>query len=156
MQTPQGIFKIPAGTYFVGDPCYSFDKKWDGILEQTDFFEKPVALDESGKPFAVAFNTAYGDGTYLDRHGRSYLVDAGLLGLVRCGAEDRSPEYADVKAVTFDGEVSCYVEENGHVIVFTDGRKTISIVTAKEDEDEDEVESAWCGDRGEDEDEDVF
>jgi len=155
MRTSQGI-KIPAGTYFVGDPCYSFDKKWAAILEQTDFFEKPVALDESGKPFAVAFSTAYGDGTYLDRDGRRYIVDAGLLGLVLCGAEDNSPEYAGVKPVTFDGEVSCYVEEDGHVIVFTDGRKTISIVTGEEDEDE--VESAWCGDRDEDEDEgeDVF
>ena len=132
MRAPQGIYKMPAGTYYVGDPCYSFNIQWESILEQTEHFRFPIFLDESDKPVVVAFPTAYGDGTYRDLDGTCYFVDAGLLGLVLCGTEDRNPKHARVAPVTFEGEVSCYVEEHGHVVVFSDGCKTISIVTDRE------------------------
>jgi hypothetical protein len=132
--------KMPPGTYYVGDPCYCFNDSWDGLLKQTDYFREPVARDSEDVPFVVAFSTEYGDGTYYDDDGRSYGVDAGLLGLVRVGSEDRSPRYAGVRAVTFARDINCYIEDEAHVIVFNDGLTSIRITTGREEDKEEEEE----------------
>lgn len=45
---------VPAGNYFLGDPCYSFEnhKKWLEILSKSDYFEEPYT---QGDFVAVAF-----------------------------------------------------------------------------------------------------
>lgn len=80
------IDPIPAGVYYIGDPCYTFSSGdvWDEILEESDYFEKPMIMY---KGHAVgAFSTAYGDGSYIGNmpEGRAheFPVDSGLIGFV--------------------------------------------------------------------------
>lgn len=83
---------LPAGTYWVGDPCYCVpDDHWDDLLNVSDFFGCGGFGTRNTLPKGVynfrgvpilAFNTAYGDGVYEDDEGRKYPVDAGLIGAV--------------------------------------------------------------------------
>lgn len=80
------IDPIPAGVYYIGDPCYAFSSgdDWDNILEESDYFDKPMIMY---KGHAVgAFSTAYGDGSYIGNmpEGRAheFPVDSGLIGFV--------------------------------------------------------------------------
>ena len=71
---------VPAGEYWLGDPCYSVpDDLWDDLLVSADYFRKPVGTVNDH--MVLAFRTAYGDGTYTDQDGNEYPVDAGLIGL---------------------------------------------------------------------------
>ena len=70
---------LPAGEYYIGDPCYLFGKSWDDILEVTNVFENDVDEYKNHKFFVG--NTAYGDGEYYDRNGHPYPVDSGLIGV---------------------------------------------------------------------------
>ena len=76
---------VPAGFYWVGDPCYTIpDEDWMAWLEAANYQEEGDLLEADlgdGK-YAVGLSTAYGDGSYNDRQGREYFVDAGLIGLV--------------------------------------------------------------------------
>lgn len=74
------IRMFPAGTYYIGDPCYAFDESWGKILDDNNFFEKH---DQQINGVAVLCgSTAYGDGTYKDQFGNEYPVDAGLIGIL--------------------------------------------------------------------------
>ena len=82
--------KLPAGKYFIGDPCYvlqskdNSDERWskfcDLIYEDEDGNTNEVTEFE-GVPMYTG-NTKYGDGYYLDNYGNGYGVDAGLIGAV--------------------------------------------------------------------------
>lgn len=76
---------LPAGRYFVGDPCYTAgkdDKAWQDWCSTADFGSDDVmAATFNGLP-VVGLHTAYGDGVYYDNEGREYGVDAGLIGAV--------------------------------------------------------------------------
>lgn len=76
------MITLPAGKYYVGDPCYTLQGKqdeWIKVLESSNYFKVPY---KKGRKTAVAFSTEYGDGEYKDNEGRSYPVDAGLIGVV--------------------------------------------------------------------------
>lgn len=75
---------LPAGDYWVGDPCYVFPNdtnQWQDLIEKADYFDKPkyVTLENI---IVVAGSTAYGDGCYFGTNGFQYGVDAGLLGII--------------------------------------------------------------------------
>ena len=81
MKSPRVIKNIPAGTYYVGDPCYVFNNSdkadsWSKIIEISDCFDIPN-IEFKGKP-VIAFGTKFGDGTYSD----GFSVDSGLIGIV--------------------------------------------------------------------------
>ncbi len=74
-------FVLPAGFYFIGDPGYIVHdaELWSEFLGET-FFEENKA---TARGFTIwAGNTMYGDGEYHDNEGYSYVVDAGLIGIV--------------------------------------------------------------------------
>lgn len=73
--------EVPPGTYFLGDPCYAVPQEhWMPLLESCDFFNgSPVGIANGVQ--VLAFETACGDGTYYDRQGNAFGVDAGLIGL---------------------------------------------------------------------------
>lgn len=79
-------FVLPAGKYWLGDPCYPFPNdgpksdEWDKVLAATDFFENPHC--DLGEVQVWAASTMYGDGTYHDGDGYAYPVDAGLIGIM--------------------------------------------------------------------------
>jgi len=79
---------MPAGKYYVGDLCYVMHGEWD---ECCDLFfagrndhgcNEGIFTLKDGRKFAT-FNTAYGDGSYRDQHGREYGVDSGGIGCIR-------------------------------------------------------------------------
>lgn len=81
---------IPAGVYYLGDPCYAFDneelgdKAWSELLTSADYFSKLSHGTCLGHTVYAA-HTMHGDGTYYPEHpysGMSLDVDAGLLGIV--------------------------------------------------------------------------
>ncbi len=85
MMTSYKSYIVPAGKYWLGDPCYIIkDQDWLHFCNEHSFNETEVNSCVSlsdGTP-VLAFSTYYGDGCYSDQHGNSYPVDAGLIGLV--------------------------------------------------------------------------
>lgn len=79
--------ELPAGTYFVGDPCYVIKDSdvWADFCEKYDEYSEKYVSTVGGAVInnhpMVATGTAYGDGLYMDDDGREYSVDAGLIGL---------------------------------------------------------------------------
>lgn len=75
--------KMPAGEYWVGDPCYNVpDERWMEWLNAADYEnERHILLAELDGMPVLGISTAYGDGEYYDQRGRAYPVDAGLIGL---------------------------------------------------------------------------
>lgn len=74
--------------FYVGDICYALGEDvYHGFWGDVCGFEPghyTLPADHPKYPglsFAVS-NTAYGDGTYHDNYGRTYCVDAGVIGLV--------------------------------------------------------------------------
>ncbi len=117
------IVVIPAGTYVIGDPCYTVEgNDWDHILNVTDFFRDPVGRLADGR-LVVGFPTLHGDGTYKGSDGVSYSVDAGLIGAVQV-EEGYTTENDSVSVAVFDTDTECYlinrsVIQIGNIIIDT-------------------------------------
>jgi hypothetical protein len=83
LNNPQ-VYMEP-GTYYIGDLCYVLNDSWDEFCAITIDGEQCL---NGGFRFAdgrefVSFMTIYGDGTYRDKEGFKYPVDAGLIGCIR-------------------------------------------------------------------------
>ena len=142
---------LPAGTYFIGDPCYLFGhddegtKKWEDICNQID--EEPAyvgKLISQGDRLAFIGGTANGDGTFYDHENHEYGVDAGLLG---CSPiEWNSYKYEDLEKLghvhTFDDQFQCtWIDGNfsfGSFIIHTD-----YIGEEREEDDDDHYGDSW-------------
>ncbi|HNG12936.1 MAG TPA: hypothetical protein PL173_07625 [Saprospiraceae bacterium] len=135
-------FSVPAGKYFIGDPCYILkgDGEWNEIGNKTDWFEKmPDPIEFGGRAIVWAAGTAYGDGSYKakgrfgdERHEFECGVDAGLIGIVSVKDTD------DLDDLNRLGRV---VESNKSAFVTydSDGKFRfghISIDTAEDDSDD--------------------
>ena len=77
---------LPAGKYYIGDPCYVIDDdKWsdfcDILFKGNGGSRNDEVTDFEGHPM-FASGTAYGDGSYEGSDGVVYGVDAGLIGIV--------------------------------------------------------------------------
>lgn len=108
---------IPAGTYYLGDPCYTVvDSAWMPLLESCNYFEgNPVGTLPDGKK-VYAFGTAYGDGRYKATGVPKRLgVDSGMIGLTPVGSALVQPSDSSV-LVTFDANVKGSYEDG--VITF--------------------------------------
>jgi len=75
--------KLPAGKYWIGDPCYVIDDSlWDEFCKVSIQNHKSVDVTEfQGVPMFAA-GTAFGDGWFLGSNGYGYGVDAGMLAVV--------------------------------------------------------------------------
>lgn len=155
--------RLPAGSYFIGDPCYAIpDKDWGDVLDATCFFglyEDEKAMtgdgdyqdkeDQGGvfewKGFKIAaHSTAYGDGVYASNIGTGFSVDAGLIGAVPGALVSEAIELGETtleqldrlgKMVTFDKPVRISYSEG--TIKIGD----IEIYTG--DEEEDDEDDPW-------------
>lgn len=112
---------LPAGDYFVGDPCYAFEAQdmWMALLEDADYTnteQRILEANAAGRSFTAAV-TAYGDGVYTDQHDRVYGVDAGILGVVPvASADDEGASLYAMHRHTFATEFT---------VTYTDGTITI-------------------------------
>ena len=114
---------VPAGRYFVGDPCYTAgvnDYAWRTFIDLCYGDKQHVdvlAATFNGYP-VVGIGTAYGDGEYMDYDGNPYAVDAGMIGVV---AEEvviglKAQNFENLgRWVTFETEVELVSGENGRI-----------------------------------------
>lgn len=84
---------FPAGTYYIGDPCYPFsaDKTslWENVLEDANYFDTSFCAHVEGSNgltdliHVYAMSTAHGDGCYdFGFESRRLGVDSGMLGIM--------------------------------------------------------------------------
>jgi hypothetical protein len=76
-------FKLPAGKYYIGDPCYviSDHDTWIEFIESCGYFEETAEASIGDDKF-WAHSTVYGDGSYWCNVGKELPVDSGLIGIV--------------------------------------------------------------------------
>jgi hypothetical protein len=75
---------MKAGKYYIGDLCYVMHDRWDEFCALTCNGHRVLDGEfnlKDGTRFAT-YTTMYGDGNYFDEEGKSYDVDAGLIGCV--------------------------------------------------------------------------
>ncbi len=102
---------VPAGRYFLGDPCYAVPNEyWMPLLESCEVFEGSPVGQANGLQ-VLAFGTVWGDGTYYDQHGASYPVDAGLIGLTPIALAQQHNDFEQLEGlgciVNFDSPTTC-------------------------------------------------
>jgi len=121
-----GTVKMPAGTYMVGDPCYSVpNARWMEWLESADYKNNYILMAELDGQMVLGFSTAYGDGEYCDQEGNKYPVDAGMIGLVPVDLIEGGPDADLGCVVTFTDDFLCTrsdagLLEFGDIIINTD------------------------------------
>ena len=72
------------GKYYIGDLCYVMHSEWDEFCKLTISGDKVLDGEfnlADGRRFAT-FTTKWGDGNYFDQNGKSYDVDAVLIGCI--------------------------------------------------------------------------
>lgn len=113
---------FPAGTYYIGDPCYAIeDTDWMDYLDTYPKHSNPHIGWEDGFVVYKGYGcwqagTAFGDGEYKDKQRRKYPVDAGLIGIIPvilCTQEllDNPSDYGLVK--TFTKPFDVWVTDGG-------------------------------------------
>ena len=129
---------FPAGKYYIGDLCYVMHEEWDEVCGK--FFEgrsdhgcnEGEFTLKDGTRFA-SYSTKWGDGTYRDNSGRTYMVDAGLLGVVALKDLDLSNPDNDCSGgtiVEFKQPFNCEGEDG----IMRFGNVMIDTATFNEDE----------------------
>jgi len=97
-------FIVPKGTYYVGDLCYALeDDIYHGVFGDKGYVN---GLYRNEEDFFLVSGTAFGDGEYVDTEGRSYSVDAGILGICPIALAKKGTDGGHV--VEFDGATECY------------------------------------------------
>ena len=131
--------KFKAGTYYIGDPCYIFDKSWGKVLDIARYFESENVVNLFGFD-CLAGSTAYGDGTYFDNFGKDYCVDAGLIDILpvelldidKCYTKEQIENEEGMHIVTFESDFDVWIS-NGH---FYFGNIDINTVYDEDEDDE--------------------
>ena len=125
---------VPAGTYWLGDPCYSVPRDlWDEWLHSAVLENNMNVLRHPSEvwPIALGIATEFGDGSYKDNYSRLLCVDSGLIGLVEeAWVPNLQDEVGTRYKVTFDNPVECYSRDG--VITIGD----ILIPTAFDEDEE--------------------
>jgi hypothetical protein len=108
----QGLVMVPAGTYYLADPCYIVrDGHWlpwlDAAHYQLDNDELGgIMYAHTGDGFPVfGFITGDGDGAWTGSNGAQYTADAGLIGLVPVEYAPDNPY--GYQRVTFERPTTC-------------------------------------------------
>lgn len=109
---------MPAGRYYVGDLCYVMHDHWDEFCNLTLSEKNPDQNKFSLKNGVVfcSLDTAYGDGVYSDHEGRSYPVDAGLIGCIK--VDNITDDKADLNLgniIEFEQDFECYSDISGNL-----------------------------------------
>ena len=132
--------KLPAGKYYIGDPCYVIaEDRWSDFCDASyppgaGVNARGIAVTEfDGHPM-YAHGTAYGDGSYLGSDGVSYGVDAGMLSVVPIAlVSDMSEAKRLGSIVTFNHDFKADRDDE-YIFHFDD----IDIPTGDTDEEDDE------------------
>lgn len=133
---------LPAGSYYVGDPCYFVqDDRWAEWLNSANYKKDPDILEGSLDDFVIAAaRTKYGDGSYPGSDGIRYAVDSGSVGAV-------PEEIAREKRFTAVDQLGSLVNFKKPFTVSVDDEGTIQIghifIETGETEDNYDTEQYW-------------
>lgn len=139
---------MPAGKYWVGDPCYGVpDDLWMTWLKAADYENRDVLIaDLDGYP-VLGIGTAHGDGEYEGNDGNRYPVDAGLIGCVPAEIVDADPILTapfGMQLVEFTEPFDCESDDGlisiGHIDIDTDPDEEPEWEDEPEDDIDDEDE----------------
>ena len=121
--------QMPAGDYYIGDLCYVMHEEWDEVCALFFAGRNDHGCNQGkfklkdGREF-VAFNTAYGDGTYNDQYGNYYFVDAGLIGAIKVADIREDIPHRGTNIATFSSDFACHSDGSmlqfGHLAIDTD------------------------------------
>jgi hypothetical protein len=117
------MITMKAGKYWIGDLCYVMKDIWQPICDK--FFDHKFtgAGDIDGREF-VMFPTAFGDGNYPSNIGKSFPVDAGVIGCIKVSdIKDNTANLELGEVVEFAEDFVCSEDHGtltfGHVEVYT-------------------------------------
>ena len=136
---------LPAGEYYIGDPCYVFDEEWSDFCDL--LFENDVFEWKGQKVFV--HQTAWGDGTYPLMENESIMVsnlgvDAGVIGALPVSLVERKIDERLSKVVTFEEPFVPYYEDGAFYFRGATTNKILySILTSDEEVDEDETDIGY-------------
>lgn len=136
---------LPAGSYYVGDPCYFIeDDRWMEWLQSADYESNPKILEGSLDNFVIAAaSTKYGDGSYTGSDGVSYSVDAGIIGVVpEAVAREKKITAVEMlgSLVNFKENFTVSVDEDGTIEI---GHISIETGDFEDDYDTEEYWDDW-------------
>lgn len=135
LESAAGRIVVPAGDYYIGDPCYFFTHDdWGGVV--SGLLDGQQSECPNGLP-VIGFGTKWGDGAYRGSDGFTYGVDAGMIGLVSVDGVTSADIGASCRRVTFDEPQECWGDDG--VLHF--GPVTIDT----KDEDDEDDECPHCG-----------
>lgn len=163
----EGRVAVPAGRYYLGDPCYPFSNDaagndaWMALLRSCGYFG--ATADGTPGPVGtvtvedvtysvLGFGTQYGDGGYRGSNGFEYPVDAGLIGLLPMALVDalgRMPGAPDAdwlfgSGYKGEGAGTVYESTTGFLCErSSDGTLTFGTVVIETGDEEDEDDQ--CG-----------
>lgn len=108
---PYPVATLPAGEYYVGDPCYVFpDGEWEDWVARAESgdTEELYAAEVDGHPVA-ACGFVRGVGDVTDQDGFDYVEDSGLIAAVPVELAELD-EYSDdsMRRVSFPEEFEVY------------------------------------------------
>ena len=120
---------MSAGKYYIGDLCYVLHDEWNEFCSLTIRGQNVLNGEfnlKDGRRFAT-YTTQYGDGNYFDEEGKSYDVDAGLIGCIRLEDIDLSNKANFIsggRVVEFEKDFDTFssggVIRIGNVVIDTD------------------------------------
>jgi hypothetical protein len=115
--------KLPAGKYYIGDPCYVFENQnnWQKICDMIRNLHRDGDYFTYRNQKMFISSTSWGDGCYRDNEGHKYPVDAGLIGAI---PSDLCEAVGNGYYKTFTKPFSCHtsVKKNGNTIRIGDIR----------------------------------
>lgn len=104
---------MPAGYYYMGDPCYVIpDEKWGKFVDKTFQYEGTM-FKFSDYP-CWTHGTYLGDGVYFDDFNNFYSVDSGLIGVVEIGVfmfDIEPQDITDGRIVDFKEPFEVYYQD---------------------------------------------
>jgi len=121
--------RMPAGEYYIGDPCYVIEP-WNEFCDVW-FDQINGGIFEYDGLLVCVYNTQWGDGCYPASDGSMLPVDAGLIGAIPLALVVKGGE-EDGTYVTFNEPFSCFRDQDGRLHF---GR--FNVMTGDEDDDED-------------------
>ena len=102
-------FVAPTGVYYVGDLCYALsDELYHGVFGKK-YYADGLYQEADSADFFLTAGTACGDGEYKDTVGRTYSVDAGIIGICPIHLATKGTEGGQI--VTFDKAYICSFSE---------------------------------------------